>query len=154
MLSRIRRAARELLGPSHASSRPVASAERPVPPPPQLEEHFDSSCPQGPILRLDRCPVCGEADATPVVDSPSIAGDFPGDRTGNTAADWAAMANDDADTAATPRAKTGLFGRLFGKGHLRGKSIANLTTASAAMRTSQRTPWSHGASACEKSVTL
>src|ERR1700740_46796 len=31
-----------------------------------------------------------EAEETPVVDSPSIAGDFPGDGTGNNAADWAA----------------------------------------------------------------
>jgi predicted Zn finger-like uncharacterized protein len=74
-----------------------------------------------------------ETDATPVVESPSIAGDFPGDRPGNTAADWAAMANDHADAAAAPRAKAGLFGRLFGKGPSRGRSIANLTTASAAM---------------------
>lgn len=76
-----------------------------------------------------------EAHETPVVDSPSIAGDFPGDRTGNTSADWAAMANDDADTAASPR-KAGWFGRLFGRSaapRIRGRSIANLTTATAAM---------------------
>src|ERR1700736_4907616 len=37
-----------------------------------------------------------EADDTPVVDSPSIAGDFPAERSGNSAADWAAMDHDDA----------------------------------------------------------
>jgi len=77
-----------------------------------------------------------QADETPVVDSPSIAGDFPGERTGNTAADWAAMANDDADAAAAPRAKAGWFGRLFGRQaarRSRGRSVANLTTVSAAM---------------------
>src|SRR5690349_18201216 len=40
-----------------------------------------------------------EAEETPVVDSPSIAGDFPGDRIGNAAADWAAVAIDDAAAA-------------------------------------------------------
>src|ERR1700748_1312476 len=74
-----------------------------------------------------------EAEATPVVDSPSIAGDFPGDRSGNTAADWAATAADDAVTA--PRAKAGRFGRLFARSNKRsrGRSLLNLTTASAAM---------------------
>ncbi len=73
-----------------------------------------------------------QADDTPVVDSPSIAGDFPGDRPGNAAADWAARASDDA----APRAKAGWFGRLFGRTaarRSRGRSLANLTTASAAM---------------------
>jgi predicted Zn finger-like uncharacterized protein len=70
------------------------------------------------------------ADETPVVDSPSIAGDFPG--TGNTAADWAAMANDDADATVTPRAKAGWFGRQAAR-RSRGRSIVNLTTATAAM---------------------
>ena len=77
-----------------------------------------------------------EADETPVIDSPSIAGDFPGDRAGNAAADWAAMASDEADVAAAPRAKAGWFGRLFGRstpGRSRGKSLLNLTTAAAAM---------------------
>ena len=77
-----------------------------------------------------------EADETPVVDSPSIAGDFPGDPTGNTAVDWAAMAQDDEDVAAAPRAKAGWFGRLFGRSATRrprGRSLANLTTATAAM---------------------
>jgi predicted Zn finger-like uncharacterized protein len=76
------------------------------------------------------------ADATPVVDSPSIAGDFPGDRPGNTAAVWAAMAHDDVDNAAAPRARAGWFGRSFGRSaprRSRGKSLANLTTATAAM---------------------
>jgi predicted Zn finger-like uncharacterized protein len=73
------------------------------------------------------------AEETPVVDSPSIAGDFPGDRAGNTAADWAAMASDDSDSAA-PR-KAGPFDRLFGRAapRSRGKSLFNLTTAAAAM---------------------
>jgi predicted Zn finger-like uncharacterized protein len=75
------------------------------------------------------------AEETPVIDSPSIAGDFPTDRIGNSAADWAAMASDDADSAAAPR-KAGWFGRLFGSKagqRSRGRSIANLTTAAAAM---------------------
>jgi predicted Zn finger-like uncharacterized protein len=73
------------------------------------------------------------AEETPVVDSPSIAGDFPG--TGNTTADWAAMASDDADSVAIPR-KAGWFGGLFGRKaahRARGRSIANLTTTAAAM---------------------
>src|ERR1700759_4673805 len=73
-----------------------------------------------------------EADETPVVDSPSIAGDFPGDRAGNTAVDWAAIANDDADSAAAP-GKAGWFGRRQAARRARGRSIANLTTAAAAM---------------------
>ena len=71
-----------------------------------------------------------EADETPVVDSPSIAGDFPGDRGGNTAADWAAMANDGADSAP---GKAGWFGRREAARGARGRSIANLTTTAAAM---------------------
>jgi predicted Zn finger-like uncharacterized protein len=77
-----------------------------------------------------------EADETPVVDSPSIAGDFPGDQAGNTAADWAAMANDEGDAAGAPRARGNWFGRLFGRStprRSRGKSIANLATGTAAM---------------------
>ena len=72
-----------------------------------------------------------EAGETPVVDSPSIAGDFPSERS-----DWAAMASDDADIAAAPKSRGGWFGRLFGrsaKGRSRGRAIANLTTATAAM---------------------
>jgi uncharacterized protein YbjQ (UPF0145 family) len=75
------------------------------------------------------------AEEMPVVDSPSIAGDFPGDRTGNTAADWTAMASDDTDSVAAPR-KAGWFGGLFGRKaaqRSRGRSIANLTTTAAAM---------------------
>jgi predicted Zn finger-like uncharacterized protein len=74
-------------------------------------------------------------EETPVIDSPSIAGDFPADRTGNTAADWAAMARDEADDAAGP-AHGSRIGRLFGRStprHARGRSFINLTTASAAM---------------------
>jgi len=77
-----------------------------------------------------------EADETPVVDSPSIAGDFPTDQAGNTAADWAAMAGDDADGVAAPTSRGGWFGRLRRRpaaGRPRGKSIVNLTTAAAAM---------------------
>ena len=73
-----------------------------------------------------------EAGETPVVDSPSIAGDFPNERSGGTAADWAAMASDDADAAAMPKSRGGLFGRSA-KGRSRGRAIANLTTATAAM---------------------
>ncbi len=77
-----------------------------------------------------------EAEETPVVDSPSIAGDFPDEQSGNTAADWAAMAGDDAGAAAMPKSRGGWLGRLFGrsaKGRSRGRAIANLTTATAAM---------------------
>ena len=76
-----------------------------------------------------------ETDETPVVDSPSIAGDFPADRAGNTAADWAGMAHDEADGAAAPKSRGwfgGLSGRAAARG-MRGKSLANLTTATAAM---------------------
>jgi predicted Zn finger-like uncharacterized protein len=72
-----------------------------------------------------------DADETPVVDSPSIAGDCPGERSGNTASDWAAMASDDADSAAALRAKAGWFGRSEKRSRTR--SLLNLTTASAAM---------------------
>jgi predicted Zn finger-like uncharacterized protein len=77
-----------------------------------------------------------EADETPVVDSPSIAGDFPGDRAGNAAVDWAAMARDEGDDAGAPKSRGGWFGRLFARSAIRrsrGKSLANLTTATAAM---------------------
>jgi predicted Zn finger-like uncharacterized protein len=73
-----------------------------------------------------------EADETPVVDSPSIAGDFPGERSGDTAADWAAMAANDTDIAAAPKSGRGWFGRSE-KRRSRGRSLLNLTTASAAM---------------------
>jgi predicted Zn finger-like uncharacterized protein len=76
-----------------------------------------------------------EADETPVVDSPSIAGDFPGDRTGNAAADWAAMAHHEAGDTPAPK-RGGWFSRLSGrsaKRGSRGKSLFNLTTAAAAM---------------------
>jgi predicted Zn finger-like uncharacterized protein len=69
-----------------------------------------------------------EADETPVVDSPSIAGDFPGDRAGNTAVDWAAMAHEEA--GGTPAPKRGERSTKRGS---RGKSLFNLTTAGAAM---------------------
>ncbi len=71
-----------------------------------------------------------EADETPVVDSPSIAGDFPDDRSGNAAADWAAVANDEADSAP---GKAGSFDKRQAARGSRGRSIANLTTAAAAM---------------------
>jgi len=35
--------------------------------PAAVEETFDAGCPPGPILTLDRCPVCGGSDATPQV---------------------------------------------------------------------------------------
>jgi SAM-dependent methyltransferase len=68
MLSRFRRAARELIGPSSRPSRPQPpSADVAPAAPAAVEELFDASCPPGPILRLDRCPVCGAEDATPGV---------------------------------------------------------------------------------------
>jgi predicted Zn finger-like uncharacterized protein len=74
-----------------------------------------------------------EAEATPVVDSPSIAGDFPGDRSGNTTADLAATAADGAATA--PGARAGWFRRSFARSKTRSRrrSLLNLATASAAM---------------------
>jgi predicted Zn finger-like uncharacterized protein len=77
-----------------------------------------------------------ETEETPVVDSPSIAGDFPGDRIGNAAADWAAMANDDAEAVNAPKSRRGWLGGLFGRSardRSRGRTFINLTTASAAM---------------------
>jgi len=69
---------------------------------------------------------------TPIVDSPSIAGDFPGERASGAAADWAAMAHDEADGAVAPASRAGWFGRLRPAGSSR-KSLVNLTTASLAM---------------------
>ena len=71
-----------------------------------------------------------EADETPVVDSPSIAGDFPDERSGNAAADWAAVASDEADSAP---GEAGSFDKRQAARGSRGRSIANLTTAAAAM---------------------
>jgi hypothetical protein len=78
-----------------------------------------------------------ETGETPVIDSPSIAGDFPADRTATTAADWTAMARDETDDTVTPKPRGGWFGGLFGpsKNGSRGKTFANLTTATAAMAT-------------------
>jgi SAM-dependent methyltransferase len=72
MLTRIRRAARELVKPVPATreredgKKRQGEAPRPAAPAP-VAEVFDSSCPPGPILRIDRCPVCGSPDATPNV---------------------------------------------------------------------------------------
>ena len=65
MLTRIRRAARELVAPV-APKREREGVPRPTAPAP-VEEMFDSSCPPGPILQIDRCPVCESPDATPHV---------------------------------------------------------------------------------------
>src|SRR5690349_9301364 len=67
MLSRLRNAARELVRNPPAPSRPSASTAVALPAPTVVKEVFDSSCPRGPIVRLDRCPICGETDATPKV---------------------------------------------------------------------------------------
>ena len=68
MLTRIRRAARELVAPAAAPATRKRDREPPRPTAPApVEEVFDSSCPPGPILQLDRCPVCGSPDATPDV---------------------------------------------------------------------------------------
>src|SRR5438034_9655948 len=67
MLSRLRKAARELVGPSAAAARRVeAPTPAAVRAPEPVEESFDASCPAGPILHIDRCPVCGATDATQV----------------------------------------------------------------------------------------
>jgi SAM-dependent methyltransferase len=68
MLSRFRRAARELLGPTPPPPRQTPSTGPVLPQAPApVEEIFDSSCPPGPILHLDRCPVCGGTESTPRV---------------------------------------------------------------------------------------
>src|SRR5262245_42568932 len=66
VLSRLRKVARELVTTPRATSRPTSSPVTPAVPT-AVEGDFDASCPSGPILRLDRCPVCGNADSTPRV---------------------------------------------------------------------------------------
>jgi cyclopropane fatty-acyl-phospholipid synthase-like methyltransferase len=67
MLSRLRKAARELVAPSAATARRTAApAQVALQAPGPVEETFDSACPPGPILHIDRCPVCGATEATPV----------------------------------------------------------------------------------------
>jgi SAM-dependent methyltransferase len=72
MLTRLRRAARELVKPDSltggrggASQRHDEAARPTVPA--VVPEVFDSSCPPAPILHVDRCPVCGSSAATPHV---------------------------------------------------------------------------------------
>jgi predicted Zn finger-like uncharacterized protein len=81
-----------------------------------------------------------EASETPVVDSPSIAGDWPADGqasadTGGT--DWPSLARGDGPVAATsPRAKRSRLGRLFAMPSLwrgSGKPLVSLPTLCAAM---------------------
>jgi len=81
-----------------------------------------------------------EASETPVVDSPSIAGDWPADGqasadTGGT--DWPSLARGDGPEAATsPRAKRSRLGRLFAMPSLwrgSGKPLVSLPTLCAAM---------------------
>ncbi len=67
MLSRLRKAARELVAPSAAPARGIAApAHATVRAPEPVEDTFDSACPPGPILHIDRCPVCAATEATPV----------------------------------------------------------------------------------------
>jgi SAM-dependent methyltransferase len=69
MLTRLRSAARDLLRPAlpvPQRTRGTDEAESSTPPLASVEEPFDSSCPHDPILKLDRCPVCGSAEATRV----------------------------------------------------------------------------------------
>ena len=67
MLSRLRKAARELVAPSAAPARGTAApAHAALRAPEPVEETFDSACPPGPISHIDRCPVCGATEATPV----------------------------------------------------------------------------------------
>ena len=69
MLTRIRRAARELVKPvppkreRDGITRGHEGELRPTAPAP-VDDVFDASCPPGPIQQLDRCPACGSADAT------------------------------------------------------------------------------------------
>src|SRR5436190_20425241 len=67
MLSRLRRAARELVAPASSPAPSAASVAGEARVPEPLDEVFDAACPPGPILLIDRCPVCGEAAATPRV---------------------------------------------------------------------------------------
>src|SRR5258705_9859430 len=69
MLKRLRSAARELLrpappGPQRDHAANVAMLPPPAPAP--IEDVFESGCPRVPILKLDRCPVCGSVEATRV----------------------------------------------------------------------------------------
>ena len=69
MLKRLRSAARELLRPAPPQSQRDRGTRVPALPPPvpaPVEDVFESGCPRDPILKLDRCPVCGSADATRV----------------------------------------------------------------------------------------
>ena len=72
---------------------------------------------------------------TPVVESPPIAGDWPGERSSSGSTDWASAARYDAEMTAAPTPRAGWFGRLSRRSSRRGsgKSFISLTTASAAM---------------------
>ena len=65
MLSRLRRGARQLLASSPPRPRPTSSSHLVLPQVThQVQETFDPLCPPGPILGIERCPVCGSPDAT------------------------------------------------------------------------------------------
>jgi SAM-dependent methyltransferase len=64
VLAGLKQAARELLRQRPAAEPPPVTT---VPPPrDQADETYDPSCPAGPIVHQETCPVCGGADATRV----------------------------------------------------------------------------------------
>ena len=68
MLSRLRRGARQLLASSPPRPRPTSSSSLVLPQVTDpVQETFDARCPRGPILCIERCPVCESPDATSAV---------------------------------------------------------------------------------------
>jgi SAM-dependent methyltransferase len=64
MLSRLRRGARQLLTSTPPSSRPSSLSPLVLPQVTDPVQDMFGLCPPGPILHVDRCPVCGSPDAT------------------------------------------------------------------------------------------
>ena len=64
MLSRLRRGARQLLASTPARPRPSSPSPLVLPQVSDLVQEAFGPCPAGPILYVDRCPVCGSPDAT------------------------------------------------------------------------------------------
>ena len=64
MLSRLRRGARQLLASTPARPRPSSPSPLVLPQVSDLVQEAFGRCPAGPILYVDRCPVCGSPDAT------------------------------------------------------------------------------------------
>jgi cyclopropane fatty-acyl-phospholipid synthase-like methyltransferase len=64
MLSRLRRGARQLLTSPPSPSRPSSPSPVVLPQATDPVQEAVDLCPAGPILYVDRCPVCGSPDAT------------------------------------------------------------------------------------------